>query len=446
MSTDSEQIPEHGKASSIHDYVAWFRSSSPYINAHRGKTFVLMFGGEAIEHDNFAHIIHDIALLNTLGVKLVLVHGSRPQIERGLALRGAPSHFHRGRRITDQGALESVKDAAGSLRAHLEALLSMGLPDSPMHRSRIRVTGGNFVIAKPLGVLDGVDHQHTGEVRRIQGSDITRQLEFGHIVLISPIGYSPTGEIFNLTMEEVAIQVATCIEAEKLIAFDRETGLIDERGQLLRELRLSEARQLGSFGAKPRALLDALIKTSGAGVERCHLISYREDGALIKELFTRDGCGTLIYQDNYESIRTATIDDVGGILALIQPLEEEGVLVRRSRELLETEIDRFTVIDRDGMIISCAALYPFGEEGSAELACVATHPDYRGSKRGERLLGHLEKQARGMQLGKLFVLTTRTAHWFLEQGYAPGCTDDLPKARQGLYNYQRNSRVFCKSL
>ena len=361
------------------DYVAWFRSSTPYINAHRGKIFVLMFGGEAIEHDNFAHIIHDIALLNTLGVKLVLVHGSRPQIDRCMARRQLSIRFHRGRRVTEQPALECVKEASGSLRAELEALLSMGLPDSPMHRSRIRVTGGNFVIAKPLGVLDGIDHAHTGEVRRVQGGDIARQLELGHIVLISPLGYSPTGEIFNLSMEEVAIEVATSLKADKLIAFDHAAGLLDNDGRLLRELRLGEARQLleSTTDAHSHQLLEALVRSSGAGIERCHLISYADNGALIKELFTRDGCGSLIHRDSYESIRTADIDDVAGILALIQPLEEEGVLVRRSRELLENEIHRFTVIERDGMVISCAALYPFTEEGTAEIACVATHPDYR---------------------------------------------------------------------
>lgn len=430
------------------DYVAWFRSSTPYINAHRGKIFVLMFGGEAIEHDNFAHIIHDIALLNTLGVKLVLVHGSRPQIDRCMARRQLSIRFHRGRRVTEQPALECVKEASGSLRAELEALLSMGLPDSPMHRSRIRVTGGNFVIAKPLGVLDGIDHAHTGEVRRVQGGDIARQLELGHIVLISPLGYSPTGEIFNLSMEEVAIEVATSLKADKLIAFDHAAGLLDNDGRLLRELRLGEARQLleSTTDAHSRQLLEALVRSSGAGIERCHLISYADNGALIKELFTRDGCGSLIHRDSYESIRTADIDDVAGILALIQPLEEEGVLVRRSRELLENEIHRFTVIERDGMVISCAALYPFTEEGTAEIACVATHPDYRGGGRGERVLAHLEKQARQLSLDRLFVLTTRTAHWFMEQGYAPGSTQDLPQARQRLYNYRRNSQIFCKSL
>ncbi len=431
-----------------HEYVAWFRRSSPYIHAHRGKTFVLAFGGEAIEDANFAHIIQDIALLNSLGIRLVLVHGSRPQIEQRMALRQLDSQYHKGVRISDEGALECVKDAAGSLRAQLEALLSMGLPNSPMHLSRIRVTSGNFVIARPLGVVDGVDFQHTGEVRRIQTEDISRQLDLGNVVLISPLGYSPTGEVFNLSMADVAQQLATSLAADKLIAFGPEPGIINQYGQLSRELKLSEASQLYRQlpDTQQGGLLEALIKTSQAGVERCHLISYRDDGALLKELFSRDGCGSLIYQDNYESIRGASIDDVGGILELIQPLEEQGVLLRRSRELLENEIPRFTVIERDGMIVACAALYPYPEERSGEIACVATHPDYRGDSRGERLLSHLEQEARAQGLGTLFVLTTRSAHWFVEQGYGAGETTDLPHQKKQLYNFQRNSRVFCKAL
>jgi amino-acid N-acetyltransferase len=430
------------------DYVAWFRRSSPYIHAHRGKTFVLMFGGEAIEDANFAHIIQDIALLNSLGIRLVLVHGSRPQIEQRMALRQLDSQYDRGVRISDEGALECVKDAAGSLRAQLEALLSMGLPNSPMHLSRIRVTSGNFVIARPLGVVDGVDFQHTGEVRRIQTEDISRQLDLGNVVLVSPLGYSPTGEVFNLSMEDVAQQLATSLRADKLIGFGPEPGIVNEQGQLMRELKLSEASQLYQQLPDTRqgGLLEALIKTSQAGVERCHLISYRDDGALLKELFSRDGCGSLIYQDSYESIRGASIDDVGGILELIQPLEQQGVLVRRSRELLENEIPRFTVIERDGMIVACAALYPYPRERSGEIACIATHPDYRGDNRGKRLLSHLEQEARAKGLDTLFVLTTRTAHWFVEQGYAAGESTDLPAQKKQLYNFQRNSRVFCKAL
>jgi amino-acid N-acetyltransferase len=430
------------------DYVKWFRNSAPYINAHRGRTFVLMFGGEAIEDPNFATIIHDIALLNSLGVRLVLVHGSRPQIEARCALRGITPRFHHDLRVTDGDTLECVKDATGSLRAQIEALLSMGLPNSPMHGAQIRVCSGNFVTARPLGIHDGVDFCNTGEVRRIDAEGINRQLAQGAIVLLPAIGYSPTGEVFNLAYEDVATQAAVALKADKLITFTDQAGLLDENGELVRQAELRQVRPLYMNSASQilRGILQAVIQCVEHGIKRTHLISYRDNGALLQELFTRDGGGTLITEDQYEQVRTAGIDDVGGILTIIEPLEAEGKLVKRSRELLETEINHFTVIDRDGMVIACAALYPYPEQDSGEIACVATHPDYRGADRGERLLAALEREAGRLGLRRVFVLTTRTAHWFQEQGFVQAPLDALPAKKQELYNFQRNSRAFLKEL
>jgi amino-acid N-acetyltransferase len=430
------------------NYVKWFRNSAPYINAHRGRTFVIMFGGDAVDDPSFATIIHDIALLNSLGVRLVLVHGARPQIEARCALRGITPRFHHDMRITDSETLECVKDAAGSLRAQIEALLSMGLANSPMHGAQIRVCSGNFVVARPLGIHDGIDFCNTGEVRRVDVEGINRQLQQGSIVLLSAIGYSPTGEVFNLAYEDVATQTAVALKADKLIAFSREPGLFDSQGELVRFAELREARPLYQRTGDPllKGILQALIQSIEHGVKRAHLISYRNDGALLQELFTRDGAGTLITEDQYEQIRTAGIDDVGGILNIIEPLEAKGILVKRSRELLETEINHFMVIDRDGMVIACAALYPYPESGCGEIACVATHADYLGADRGERLLAALERKARQLGLQRVFVLTTRTAHWFQEQGFVQAPLEALPPQKQALYNFQRNSRVFMKSL
>jgi len=426
------------------DYVKWFRNSAPYINAHRDKTFVLMFGGEAVEHANFANIIHDIALLNSLGVKLVLVHGARPQIDERVSLRGNTSAYHNNIRITDSVTLDCVKDAVGSLRTQIEALLTMGLANSPMHGAQIRVRSGNYVTARPLGVLEGVDFQHTGVVRRIDTEGIHQQLSEGAIVLLSSLGYSTTGEVFNLSMEHVAAQTAKALAADKLIVLSANEGLF-ENDQLLRSCELSKVKHLLSEceDTVTARELQAIIESYGS-VTRCQMISYADDGALLQELFTRDGSGTLVAQDHYEQLRTATIDDVGGILEIIEPLEANGTLVKRSRELLETEIERFTVLERDGMVIACAALYPYPEEAMGELACIATHPDYRGSDRGERLLESLDQKARQLGLDKLFVLTTQTAHWFIEQSFVEANTDVLPAERKGLYNFQRNSKVFIR--
>jgi len=430
------------------DSIRLFRSSAPYINAHRGKTFVLMFSGEAFEHNNFANIIHDIALLSSLGVRLVLVHGARPQIDQRVALRGIEPRFEHNIRVTDKSTLESVKDAAGSVRAQIEALLSMGLPNSPMHGAQIRVCGGNHVVAKPMGVKNGVDFENTGLVRRIDTEAINDHLNDGSIVLLSPIGYSPTGEVFNLSHEDVATEAAIALHADKLIAFSEQEGVFRHDGKLLRTIELPDFQSLAQknqLSVEPTVGY-ALARSVSEGVVRAHCVSYQQDGALLQELFTRDGTGTLVMEHHYEQLRTANIDDVGGILKLIKPLEESGVLVTRSRERLEREIEQFVVIERDGMIIGCAALYLYPEDGCAELACVATHRDYRGKHRGERILEAVSSRALEAGINKLFVLTTVTAHWFLEQGFTPAGLDALPEQKQTLYNLQRNSKIFELTL
>ena len=431
-------------------FVRWFRDSSPYINAFRGRTFVVAFGGEVIAEEQFASLVHDIALLTSLGVRLVLAHGARPQIEQRLNERGVEMQYVNGLRVTDGAALACVKEAAGTVRVEIEALLSMGLANSPMAGADIRVASGNFVTAQPLGVRDGTDYLHTGEVRRIDSEGIHRQLRDGALVLLSPIGYSPTGEVFNLSSEDVATATAIQLKADKLIYLIDGNGLQLDDGTLVRELNLNEAQ---SYLEEKEELSEAISKSlfsaiyaCSNGVARAHLVNRHVNGSLLMELFTRDGIGTLISGETYEDIRQATIKDVGGILELIAPLEQEGVLVRRERERLEMEIDYFTVVERDGMAIACAALYPFSEDGFGELACMAVHKDYRNQGRGDDLLEYIERQAKGLGIDKLFVLTTRTAHWFQERGFKAANLKDLPVARQELYNYQRRSKVFIKTL
>ncbi len=435
-------------------YVHWFRHSAPYINAHRNKTFVIMFDGEAVQHDNFQHIIHDIALLHSLGIRLVLVHGARPQISQNLKINHIETPFHNNKRITTRESLNSIMNAVGSIRLQIEALLSMGLANSPMYGARIDVVSGNFVTAKPYGIRDGVDYQLTGEVRTLDTAAIHRHLDNQNIVVLGPTGYSTTGEVFNLLAEEVATKSAVSLKADKLIFLGKHHGLSNENGQLLREVlphQIDQFIQQYQDESPNRALhLKGAKLASLNGVHRVHLLSYSYDGALIEELFTRDGSGTMITDAHYEEVRMANIQDVGGLINLLRPLEEEGILVYRSRELLENEIEQFAVIERDGTILACAALYPIptaeNEIKSAEIACVAVHPSYRKSNRGSQILHYLEAKAKSMGIEQLFILTTRTAHWFLEQGFENANVDDLPNARQALYNYQRNSIVCKKSL
>jgi amino-acid N-acetyltransferase len=422
--------------------VDWFRHSAPYIHAHRGKTFVLMLPGDAVQASTFLNTVHDIALLNSLGVRLVVAVGARPQIDTAMANHQLTPLFHQGIRVTDTHALPSVIEAASAVRSHVEAALSTGLINSPMHGAQIRVLSGNFITAKPIGVRDGIDYHHTGEVRKVDSLAIEYALNSGAVVVIPCLGYSTSGEIFNLAIENVATEIAKTLKADKLIALIEEAGVLNKQGKLQREMKPATAAVLKKAPTALRAASHAVL----CGTQRAHLISYNTDGSLLRELFTREGCGTLIAHDSAELVREATVDDIGGILELIQPLEAEGALVRRSREMLEAEISNFTIIEHEGLIAACIALYPYRESKMAEVACVATHPLYLNHGRASLLLTHVEKQAKKQGIKRLFVLTTRTAHWFLEKGFAASSLGQLPSKKQQLYNYQRNSKIFIKTL
>ncbi len=450
LNPDNPRPLIEGADDSTDGFVRWFRHATPYVHAHRGRIFVITFGGEAVAVKGFRNLVHDLAMLHGLGIRLVLVHGARPQIQASLARRGAGFRYVNGLRVTDTEALAAVKEAAGTLRVEIEALFSQGLANSPMAGVRIPIASGNFVTAKPLGVLDGVDYQHTGLVRRIDRDALRQRLDSGAIAVMPPIGYSPTGEVFNLSAADVARSVAIALKADKLIFLLEERGLTDAGGQLVSNILSREVASLLETGIPLSADLTQALRAGAdaciQGVKRVHLVSRHLDGALLRELFTRDGVGTLITDLPFEELRPARIDDVAGILELLRPMEETGILVRRSRERLETEIDRFFLMERDGMVIACAALYAYPNEAMAELACFAVNHDYRGRGRGAQILERMEALARRGGISRLFVLTTQTAHWFRERGFEPGRLGDLPMAKQALYNYQRNSKVFIKTL
>jgi len=428
-------------------YARWFRASTPYISAHRGRTFVVLLGGEAIIHANLANVVHDLALLHVLGVRLVLVHGARPQIDAALP----DSRFHGHRRITDRDSMDTLLGVYGRVRATLEAHFSTGLPTSPLRNTDIATVTGNVVAARPIGVLDGVDHLFTGRVRRVHTERIRTLLDTGALPILSPLGYSPSGQVFNLAADELAAEVAVALEADKLIMFDAGGYVTDEAGRNVSELIPAELDALlarTTYEPYVANQLHAMLRASRGGVPRCHLVSYAEDGALLAELFTARGHGTELLEQHADRVRPARAEDLGGIVEVIRPLEEQGVLVRRDRDRLELEIGNFHVAELDGIVVGCCALYPV--EDAAELACVAVHQAYRGSGVkpgiGERLLEAAEKAARSAGLGRLFVLTTQTRDWFAEHGFEEASVDALPAPRQALYNLQRNSKVMIKNL
>lgn len=428
----------------------WFRSTSPYINANRGKTFVLALRGELVQHDNFSVLVQDIVLLQSLGIRLVLCLGANPQITENLRAAGLPVQPIGEAQILDDEGISIASATLGNLRARLEASLAQGVVGAPMKTEPLRAVSGNFVTAKPAGVIDGVDCKLHGQVRKVDAQGIATQLDAANIVIVPALAGSPSGELFSLDVEAMACAVAAKLNADKLILFNEADGVVTCDG-LVRELSLDQAQALlstqqleqqGNVAQQLRCATEACEK----GVLRTQIVSYTNASALLTELFSRDGSGTLISRDKFESIRVASIEDISSILELIEPLEQDGTLVRRSREKLEEEIHLFSVMLRDSTVVACAALYPFPGSKAGELACVATRPEYRNSGRAVKLLQHCIAQAGELGINKLFVLTTKTAHWFVENGFAECDKSDLPDERQAPYNLQRNSKILARDI
>ncbi|MCU0968276.1 MAG: amino-acid N-acetyltransferase [Rubrivivax sp.] len=439
-----------------HTFVPWFRAVAPYIHAYRGKTFVVGLAGEAIAAGKLNAFVQDLAILHAMGIKLVLVHGFRPQVDEQLAAKGHVSRFVRGLRVTDPVALDAAQEAAGQLRFEIEAAFSQGLPNTPMANATVRVVSGNFLIARPVGIVDGVDFIHSGLVRRVDGAAIRRAIDTGALVLLSPFGFSPTGEAFNLTMEDVATSTAIALQADKLVFVTEMPGIrenpADGDSAIDTELALADARRLLAMLPPPERPTDTAfylrhcVKACEGGVERSHILPFAVDGALLQEVFTHDGIGTMVVDEKLESLREATPDDVGGILTLIEPFERDGTLVRRERTEIERDVANYTVIEHDGIIFGCAALYPYPESRTGEMAALTVLPVSQGQGDGERLLKRIEQRAKGMGLDSIFVLTTRTMHWFIKRGFAPVDPDWLPEARKRKYNWDRRSQVLVKRL
>jgi amino-acid N-acetyltransferase len=370
-------------------------------------------------------------------------------VEEQLALRHVESQFVDGVRVTDNAALECAKEAAGELRLDIEAAFSQGLPNTPMAGAQLSVISGNFVTARPVGIVNGTDYQHTGLVRKIDAESVRMSLSHGKVVLLSPLGFSPTGQAFNLSMEDVASATATALKADKLIFITEVPGVPDPVGKMMQEMSLRTAvERLQNKHLPPDVAnyLQHLVKALKGGVPRAHLIPYSLDGAVLLELFLHDGVGTMLSDTDLESLREATLDDVGGIVQLIAPLEQDGTLVPRGRHLIERDIANFSVIEHDGVLFGCAALYDYPRENMGEMACLTVSQEAQGTGDGERLLKRIERRARALGLEKLFVLTTRTEHWFLKRGFVHANVDDLPEDKRKLYNWQRKSMVLMKKL
>jgi len=439
-----------------HTFVPWFRAVAPYIHAYRGKTFVVALCGEAIAAGKLSAFVQDLAILHAMGIQIVLVHGFRPQVSEQLRAKGHPERFNKGLRITDPVALDCAQEAAGQLRFEIEAAFSQGLPNTPMANATLRVVSGNFLTARPVGIVDGVDYQLSGLVRKVDAPAIRRAMEGGAVVLLSPFGFSPTGEAFNLTMEDVATSCAIALQADKLLFLTEVAGVRenpqDPDSPIDTELALADAERLLARLPAPQGPADVAfylrhcIKACRGGVDRSHILPFASDGALLMEVYTHDGIGTMVVDEKLESLREASPDDVGGILQLIEPFEKDGTLVRRDRSEIERDIGNYTVIEHDGVIFGCAALYPYPDAKTGEMAALTVSPVSQGQGDGERILKRIEQRAKSSGLESIFVLTTRTMHWFLKRGFVQVDPEWLPEGRQRKYNWDRRSQVLVKHL
>jgi len=431
------------------NFVQLFRSIAPYIHSFKSKIFVICISKKEISDKKFNNLIHDIALLNALGIKIIVTYNAMSGIETQLKIRNHQLKYSKGIPITDEIVLDCAKRAIGEYRLNIEASFSTNLPNTPMTNSKVRVVSGNFVKAKPLGVYDSVDFNKTGVVRKIDTDNIIKILESGAIVLIPPLGFSETGDAFNLSCDQLAVSIASELKSEKLIFTIDKDFLPKKNDSKFCEISHEKINYILNESVlhegSARLISQSTIANEN-GVERVHLIPLDDDGEILLELFTHDGIGTMLVKDKLDFVRSATLDDVSSILSLIEPFEKDGTLSSRSKLLIERDIKNFSVLEHDGIIYGCAGLYEFPEEKIGEIACLIISSNYQEKGEGKKLLNYIEKIAKSKKLKKLFALTTRTEHWFLKNQFKEAKPNQLPKQKINKLTKNRNSKILIKIL
>jgi len=416
------------------DPIKWFRRASPYIYLHRQKTFVLCVDQAAMRSPNFNNVLRDVTLLHALGVRIVLVHDlETPEFVEEQTGHQAP--------IANESQLsELMANIGGATHQVIASLSANAHHASPFYSDLVACTG-NFIRAQPLGVMGGHDQGFKGKPRKVNKSAIAALLDDDMLVVIPPVGYALTGETFILNCQSLAGEVAKALHADKLIYFLPSHGLVDDAGHRISErstTQLEDDDDSLASGIK-QGIKSALTDQSN----RCHLVSYAHDGALLEELFTMTGSGTIV-TPGPAVIRSAVAEDVEAMLELIRPLERSGALIERSRDDLDQNLADYLVVDLEGQLIGCGALHEFGD--TAEIASLATDPHHRDQDYGERLLSSLLHRAMQRGVKAVFVLTTQTEHWFLERGFMRAEKDHLPAPKLAKYNSQRNSKVLIRPL
>lgn len=442
---------------SSNNFIEKFRQASKYINLFNNKIFVIALGGEVFEDEQFESIAYDINLLRSIGIKIIIIHGIRPQIDDLLISNKIKTSLNKNIRITDANSINHVIDINGRIRTKIESILSSSIINSPLFESDIKLSSGNFITARPLGILNGIDMKFTGQVRKVNSESIQAKLNNGEIVIISPLGYSPIGDIFNLSYEQLASAVASSMKAHKLIFYINSNGIINLRGELLTELTTEKATNLIhqiERDSNPNKALNIsyqdfnIIKSSLDAiknkVEKIHLINRHTNGSIIEELFTDKGSGTILTEYPLEKIREAKPNDVNKIFQLIEPLSQNGILVKRASNEIKKDLSSFYVMEHSMDLVGCVALFKYEEK--VEIACFAIDSNFHNQGFGSKLIKFCEKKAKTHDVNEIFILTTQSEHWFIEKGFKVDDKELMPKKRKIIYQLERNSKFLTKKI
>jgi amino-acid N-acetyltransferase len=414
-----------------------------YIPQFREKTFILAIDGAIVTDENFATLLLDVAVLRSLNIRVVLVHGASAQIKLLGEEQNVKTSDLDGAGITDANTLKLALTAANRLTHEILEGLSA---------NDLRAASTNVIIAHPMGIIQGVDHLFTGKVERVDTELLHSLLAQGVVPVIPPLGFDGDGKTYRVNSDGVAVAVAEALKAIKLIFITSQDGLI-YNGQLVRQMLVAELEKLlqqNSAGFAPELLSKAQHAAAAckAGIPRVHVINGKVDEGLLAEVFSNDGIGTLIYANEYQQIRPAKKKDVRAIQLLTKSAVESDELVKRTRAVIEKSLTDYFIFEIDKNPVACVALHVYPEQKKGELACLYVSASHENQGIGRKLIQFVENKAREMSLSELLTLSTQAFTYFQSKGgFGEGTPDDLPPARREKYEQSgRNSKVLVKKL
>lgn len=423
-----------------------------YQSRFDGKTIVLKIDYPILNAPHFPQLLKDMAMLRATGIEIILVPGARGWIDAVLKEYDIQSEYVNGVRIATQDSIPFIRMAAFDVANRLMTQLTAFQANAVI---------GNFTRARGIGVVNGVDFQHSGHVDKILKEPLQQILNQGMIPIFPCIGWNAAGKPYNLSSDEIALAVAEALQAEKLFFVTDSDGFMEARfllppglvknsdGRVAR-LSLEEAQEVLNLNAgnpdPDLKYLELALTACRKGIERAHVVDGRMEGAILREIFSNLGIGTMVYGNNdYESIRPMKADDIGDVLRLMQPLINEGILIKRTEEDLISRQNDFVVYSIDDVVHACGALHDYGN-GQGEIAAIATNPVYSHLSMGRKILSYLVEKAERVGMTRVFALTTRTVDWFEQMGFVEVDIESLPARKRETYDHLRKSRIFALDL